>query len=651
MQEAAGSTGRELKGGRGRGWAVAAMALASGLIGVVLSRLVFPHLSINNDEAINRIQAEALARGHLFSPTLGLPDAFRPWLAAVSGDHYVFKYTPVVPAMIALSLLVVGGPELHLAVIASATVVMTYLLAREVLEDPTAALVAAALVAGSPLVLLHSGLLLSYLPNLLLLETFAWALFRGLSRGRSGLLALSGLAIGLAFFARAYDAVVFALPILIWVLLGRSSRRPNLRQATAFALPAVAVLGCFLAFNTAATGSPFHVTFSLLDSKDAIGFGERRLYPTAGTRQFGPLDGVEGVVRHGALLGIWVAGGAILAVLAAATVIRRRVRGPAAAVVAAGALCPVSYLVFWGPWTATVDWGGARYVGPFYFFPVLLPLALAGGRGLVDLFRRHRRAGLATSFAVVALTGLTLAAVLDANLAFSRQNRSLATLVSGRAPQQLVFATMPAPFLMHPSAVISNRWDVTGPIVYAVASGEADLDVVHRMPERTPYRLVYRDTFLDPDQTMRARLDELRLLRGENLVVQVAAGPSPLPGPERPRLAVSAFGVTCEYTLDGAPEQRVVIDAQGAQLEGRQAESTYPDATPDGLEISLLGPGGIPAERPAPATERLPLRRTGTAVELLAPAGPTWTVGGGPDPRPRLTTVAGDPRLLATAAP
>lgn len=236
---------------------VAALALSSALIAVALSQLVFPLLFINNDEPINRLFADAIAHGTLFPPTFGLPDAFRPWLAAIEGEHYVLKYAPVVPAMMALSVALTGGIVMYLAVLAGAFVAMTYVLAKELLGDRNEALVAAALVALSPLVLVQSALLLSYLPTLLLLEVFAWGLVRGLSTDNLRLLALGGLAAGLAFFARSYDAVIFGLPFGLWAIVGRFGRRPRMADIAAFSLPALGGVAAFLVFNRAATGDIF----------------------------------------------------------------------------------------------------------------------------------------------------------------------------------------------------------------------------------------------------------------------------------------------------------------------------------------------------------------------------------------------------------
>ena len=614
------------------------LAVASAAAAVVLSRSVFPFLSVDNDDAINRLQADAIANGHLFMPTLGLPDALRPWLAAVVDNHFVLKYTPVVPAMIAVSEVLTGGTSAYLALLAAAAVVMTYLLAVEVLGDRVEALVATVLVAASPLVLIHSALLLSYLPTFVLLETFAWSLIRGTATGRRALMAVSGLAWGTAFFARPYDAVVFGLPLVVWVGLRRSAGRRLLPLITSFGLAAAVPVAGLLAFNAAATGSALRLPFALLEPSDRLGFGIRKLYATDPLHDFGLIEGLRGMVSHAALFDLWAAGGLLLVVLAVVTVARRRVEGPGWALVAMGVLVPLSYIVFWGPWNATVLWRGTRFVGPFYFLPVLLPLALFGARGLVDVFRRQHLAGLAAGAVIVALTAVSLVGIVDDNLGFTRQNRALSRLVDRHGGDQLVFTTLPTPFLMHPSPVVANGWDASGPIVYAVALGDADVDAARRMPDRTPYRLRFDSDFREPDADVGGRLERLRLVAGSQVEIRVVARrPNPImvhrpTPPPRVGLAVSTAGVTRLYPLGDAPvyEERLLIDAAGVEVAGRTASSDRPAEGSAALQVGLVvwPPGEVAFDAEtssAAADQRLPMRRTGDTVEMLVPTGPVWT--------------------------
>jgi 4-amino-4-deoxy-L-arabinose transferase-like glycosyltransferase len=627
--------------------AVAVLALLSAAAAVVLSRTVFPHLSVDNDEAIYRLHADALAHGHLFVPAPELPDAFRPWLAAVSGDHYVLKYSFLVPALLAASQFLTGGFGLALGTVAAGTVVMTFLLAREVLGRDDEALVAATLVALSPLVLVQSALLLAYMPTLLLLLTFAWGVLRGLSTGRHRLLALAGLAWGLALAMRPYDAVLFAMPVVAWVALRRSAPRPSPRAVAAFAAPVTVGVACLLAWNAAATGHPFRLPFAVLEPDDTLGFGVRRLYPTDEGHQFGLRQGLNGVFRHGLLLFRWVAGGAVLLALAAVAVVRRSSRGAARCLAAVAVVLPLGYVFFWGPWNASVLWRGTRYVGPFYFLPVVVPVAVLGARALGDLSRWRRGAAAVAGVAIVTVTGATMAALVDDNRAFTRRNEAIVDLVdSPEGSPKLVFAAMPTPFLMHESPVIANRWDLSGPVVYALARGDVDLDVARLRPDRSYYRLDVMAAYQRPGERFSARLEGLALVAGARRVdLGLSARWTPSPGavepdavepdavePDAVEIVVAAGGRARSYRFEpasGPPElqERLVVTAEGAELAGRAPAAEWAETgAPAGLTVRLRRgpPGGAPVTL---AEEYLPLRSQDGTMEALVPDGRVWTAG------------------------
>ena len=608
--------------------AVAVLALLSAATAVVLSRTVFPHLSVDNDETIYRLHADALAHGHLFVPAPAVPEAFRPWLAAVSGDHYVLKYSVLVPALLAASQVLTGDSALALGAVAAGVVVMSFLLAREVLGRDGEALLAAGLVALSPLVLVQSALLLAYMPTLLLLLTFAWGVLRGLSTGRHRLLALGGLAWGLAFAMRPYDALLFAAPIVGWVALRRPVRRPSARAMAAFAAPVTVGLACFFAWNNAATGSPFRLPFAVLEPDDTLGFGIRRLYPTDTGYDFGIRQGLSGAVRHGLLLGYWLAGGVVLLVLAAVAVVRRSARGPAGSLAAVAVVLPLGYIFFWGPWNATVLWGGTRYVGPFYYLPLVVPVAVLGARAVGDLRRWRPGAAVLAGLAVVSVTAATMFVVVDENLAFTRHSRAIVELVAGaEGSPKLVFAATSTPFLMHESPVIANRWDLSGPVVYAVARGDGDLEVARLHPDRSYFHLDLVAAYREPDERFAARLERLKIVRAARVELDVIARWKPSPGPVE--LVVVASGRARAYPVDRAARPaevrgRLVVTPAGAELADRTPAAEWAEPG-TGLTVRIRrGSAGAAA---GAGEESLPLRSEGGVVEVLVPDGRVWTAG------------------------
>jgi hypothetical protein len=622
---------------------LAVLAAVSGGGAALLSRLVFPYLSIDNDEPLYRLQAQVIANGHLFPSAPAPKGSYVPWLAAVHDGHYVLKYTPLVPGWHALSYLLTGGFALGLAVLAALLVVVTYRLALELLGQPWVALLAAGLTALSPLVVVQSALLLPYLPTLLLLELFVWMLVRGVRRTSGWCLPLAGLAAAAAFTIRPYDTLLFVVPMLVWAAFGPLSQR-RLWAAGRLALGAVLPLAGLLAYNAAATGHPFRLPFNALESKDALGFGVRKLYPGDKRHDFGIVQGLAGVGDHLTLLAVWIAGGALLLVLGIVAGLRRRLSPPLLALAVSGAVFTIGYIGFWGAWNAADLWGGIRYVGPFYLMPVLLPVVLCGARGLADLLLATRRAAVATGgvavTAILAVAGVVLGFAISGNAHFTSQDRRLTALLD-RPGQSVVFVATDPPFLMHPSAVLSNkplkRFDRSSDPdrLFAVSRGSADLTVLDTHPDqRTPWLLRIHGALakhLHVGET--AQLYALRDLRGQQVVVPVTLT-API-GTAGLQLQVSTGKQKLTYELPTSGTT-VQLRVRSGQLEvaGLTPDRVEQLRTPvSGLQLALL-------QRPAPSAplrvldqQRLALSQDGDNVRLLVPGrlmgvvgkpGPTW---------------------------
>ncbi|WP_307874463.1 glycosyl transferase [Frankia nepalensis] len=559
---------------------VAVLAFVAAVVALLVKYLLFPHLSINNDEALYRLQAQTLAAGRLF-PVAGDPAAsYAPWLAVPTDGHYVLKYTPFVPALFALSLLVTGGFGAGLALVAAAAVVTTYRLGLALFADRRVAAVAATLFTTSPLVVLLDGMLLAYLPVLVLAQLAVLGLLRGLAAARGApserrgwrdrrgwALAGAGLAAGTAVAVRPFDVLVLLAPLACWaVWTARGGRGWLLGRVGLGLVPPAALL---LAFNAAATGSPLRLPFAYLESEDKMGFGVRRLYPTDRAHDFGFLDGLSAVGNHLFLLGGWACGGVVMLGCAVAAVARRRV-GAAGTALGVGALLFLAgYVAFWGAWNAAFLWGGIKYIGPFYLLPVLAVLVQLGARGLVDLAAwRPRLAGAAGAVAA-GLTCLVLAFAIPANVTLTRHDRDLDTIVDALPGEPLVFLSVDPEYLMHPTSLAANPPELDGRVRWAVTrGGAADLAVVADNPGRPAYLLrippAYNRT---PDAPAGTRLERLAEHTGDAVTLDVAVDPSP----ERAisaRLVVTGPTGDVSYPID--PDRpvtaRLVIDADGVTL-------------------------------------------------------------------------------------
>jgi len=605
---------------------VGLIAVLSALVAVGLAAGVFPHLSIDNDEAIYRLQAETLAQGHLFPAAPRPAGSFTPWLAAVVGDHYVLKYPPVVTALPAVSIRLTGSWLPALAVVAAAAVVATYHLGVAALGDRKAATVGTALFASSPLVLVQSALLLPYLPTLVLLELAALGLLRGYRAGRAGPMLAAGLAGGLALWSRPYDALLFFGPLLGWALWRAGSggaRACGLGWLAVGAAPAVAGM---LTYNRASTGSARRPPFALSEPRDAIGFGLRAMYPTDAGRLFTPLRGLSGMAEHVGLLALgWVAGGVLLFGLAVRAVTRRQVRGPVLALVAGAVALAVGYVGVWGTWNAAVLWGGVRYVGPFYLLPVLVPLALVGGRALPELVRRRRRLAVRVGVAGALLSSLVLAVALIADARYTRHDASVSRAVESLGGRPLVFFAGAAPYLQHPAAVVSNHPSRWGGPLFAVATGSGDFAVLAAHPDQPAYLLQLPGSWnLGWTARNSGRLEQLGLLSAPEVrLALTVAAPAPA-GPQR--LLISTQGRTLSYPVPvGGMSSVLRLQPGTVDVDGLGPAEASPAASPPGVvEVAVENAAGRRLD-----TQLVPVRSSGGAVDVLAPIREVGTVGEG----------------------
>jgi hypothetical protein len=612
------------------------LAAVSGGVAALISRLVFPYLSIDNDEPLYRLQAQVIAKGHLF-PAAPVPrGSYVPWLAAVHDGHYVLKYTPLVSAWHAVSYVLTGGFALGLAVLAALLVVVTYRLALELLDEPWLALLAAALTALSPIVVLQSALLLPYLPTLLLLEIFVWMLVRGTRRASGWSLPLAGLTAAAAFTVRPYDAALFVVPMLVWAAFGplRGRRRA---AAGGLLLGAVLPIAALLAYNAAATGHPFRLPFNALESEDALGFGRRKLYPSDAGHHFGVLQGLAGVGDHLKLLGIWIAGGVLLLVLGIIAGVRRRLSSPLLALAASGAVFAIGYIGFWGAWNADDLWGGIRYIGPFYLMPVLVPVVLCGARGLADLLTATRRVAVAAgglaAAGILAVTGVVLGFAISGNLHFTSLDRQLTALVD-RPGQSVIFVATDPPFLMHPSAVLSNP-PLSGSDpsshpdrLVAVSRGADDLAVLDTHRGRSAWLLrIHAPLAKHLHVGESAQLYALQEMRGAQVIVPTTLMAPP--GTADLQLQVSSGRRKLTYTLPSS--------GTSVQLRIRPGDIQIDGLTPDhvqqlrkpvsGLQLTLLQ-SPVPGGRLRVLDQQtLAFSEDANSVRLLVPADQVGTVG------------------------
>ncbi len=544
------------------------LALLAALVVFATATELFPYHSNNHDEGVYLQQASMLLDGQLFlRPPAELTDEFRPWFFVVDGSAMYPKYAPVPAAMFALGM-AVGVPRLVLAAIAAASTALVVALGTEAFDRRTG-VAAGILLLLSPMFLLTSSVFLPYAPTTFLNLLFALAYVRAVRRRDSrtslGYATAAGLAVALAFFARPFTALLFALPFVghacwtLWVAARADGGRlrPHLVRNGVVAMLGLAGVGVTLGYNAVVTGDALLFPYEAFAPLDGLGFGRRvildhelvwtpllSLRTTAALlRQFA-LDwtagGWLGTVAFLGGVGAWIT----RARAAPSPTFDRPHLSPGALrllVIGVFACVVVGNLFFWGSYNvqAGLDRSGdglMGLLGPFYHFDLLLPLSVFGAHGIVTGARRFRTlvtdrlAGRSARVAFLALLVLTVPIVGVAEQAAlsdpvetnadhtQKYTRAYEPLESHEFENALVFVPNPyGDWMNHPFQSLRNRPGFDGDVVYGLhQDAESDFELLDAYPTRTPYRYTYHGHWdPDPESRVTPKLERLGVREGE----------------------------------------------------------------------------------------------------------------------------------------
>ena len=545
--------------------AAALVAVAAGGVTFAVAATVFSHHSANHDEGVYLTQAALLLGGQLEFHAGPLADAVHPWFFIEDGGRLYPKYSPVPAAMFAVSMALFGEPRVTLAIIAAGNAALVYLLGSRTFGR-RAGLAAAVLFAASPMTIATSAAFLPYAPTTFLNLVFGVAYLRGVRDRSLAAAGVAGVAVGLAFFARPYTAVLFAAPFIchalwrVWRGVAAEGLRTlpgSVRRQGLTTLLGTLFVGVTLAYNVRMTGSPLTFPYQAFAPMDGPGFGERRILGHSVEYTLGlALESNRYAVQEIATR--WLAAGPLgtLAALVGGAVALRRWRASgdprsAEAVADGGASAgsadfrrtaalllvgvavsvAVGNLFFWGTHNALADLsdptdGLASLFGPFYHFDLLVPLSVFGGLGVAAGARvasaapgRLTRRGVSSAaarvaVAVVVASAVVLAGVAAADAASEPIERNAAIDAKHEAAYApfdettfehgLVF--LPTPYgewQNHPFQYLRNGPWLDGDVVYALDRDPTEnFAVLDAYPTRILYRYGYRGVWT-PDPAVR----------------------------------------------------------------------------------------------------------------------------------------------------
>ncbi|WP_425492909.1 ArnT family glycosyltransferase [Natrinema amylolyticum] len=613
-----------------------AVVCLAGLTVAILAIELFPHHSSNDDEGVYLLQAAMLLEGQLTLRAGELADAFRPWFFVQDGGRLYSKYSPVIPAMYAVSMALFGEPRVTLVAVAVGNAALVYALGSMVF-DRWVGVVAAAVFAAAPMTLLTSSVFLPYAPTTLLNLLFAVWYLRGVRRGRLRDAVAAGTAIGLAFFARPYTAVLFAAPFIChagrsvlhsvrdrWWKQGLRPLPGPVRRNAATAAVGLAFVGLTLAYNARVTGSPLTFPYAAFAPLDGPGFGHRELLDHS--LEYTPAVALE---ANGAALWYfatrWFTAGLLGTVAALgglAVALWRWLPVPGAdgaddwesdrtaGLLLAGLFVSVTLgnFAFWGNYNvhagmADPTTGLLSKFGPFYHFDLLVPLSIFAGFGVVAAVRRCRDAAVRRRIATVAspraARAVVLAVLLASLLVAGAANAALLSepvernavhterFESAYEPFEerdlenaLVF--LPAPYGQwqnHPFQALRNDGGLDGEVVYALeGSPERDFAVLDAYPNRSHYRYSYQGEWTaTPDDEIVAQIEPLSVRSGERLEGATTVGIADRI--DRVRVRLENDGEVADYTVaDPGSELSVGWALERDAANGSDAGANATDA-------------------------------------------------------------------------
>jgi 4-amino-4-deoxy-L-arabinose transferase-like glycosyltransferase len=263
-------------------------------ISALIHQTVFERMPHLEDEMAYIFQARIFARGDVVVDIPQPRRAFwQPFVVDYDETGARFgKYTPGWPALLAIGVNL-GQMWVINAFFAALTIALVYRLGREICS-PDAGLMAAALVAFSPMALLLNASFMGHTAALTCFTLFMWCYWRMERAGQRERLrsavqwgVVGGVALGLLVVNRPLTAVGVGAPFVLWSgfkvlravyhdLTGGGERRllPTFTPLLAIALFTVVISATIPLFNHTATGDPFKNLYTLIWPYDRVGFGE-----------------------------------------------------------------------------------------------------------------------------------------------------------------------------------------------------------------------------------------------------------------------------------------------------------------------------------------------------------------------------------------
>jgi hypothetical protein len=487
---------------------VLALAALAFVVALVVRQSLMPLGTGNADEGIYTYQATLLQQGEVTISAADHEPFFRPWLTGSRDGQLFFQYEPAWPTVLAVSDTIFGSFDVGVALCFAGLVIAIYALATEALRSRRSALTAAAFAVLTPMFVWQSAMHLSYLFTAML-ATFALAsAFRAARTDATPYWVTTGALLGVMLLTRPFDGVITAAAVgLIGLFVNRNgpitARVRSGLFVVAGALPFVALA---LLYNELTTGSWQSFPLTASDPMNRFGFGDRRMQIGADVIDYSSDVAFESLwdnLRGG--VG-WIFGGPIAVGLAVWAVSFREHRTERLVLGAFFIAFPLGYLFWWA--TSLAATGATNGMGPHYYVPAFVPLAILAADGCARLTQRYLMAAGLLIPAMLAITFYQLPDKIESTRALSDYFERVEAAAAQAPPDSIVFMRAPEPagFVIVQFPFLLNDPDLDDDVLYAVDLGPEDARLIAARSDRRVFLLHQQaendDDIFDPGWTL-----------------------------------------------------------------------------------------------------------------------------------------------------
>ena len=505
---------------------VIGLAIVSFVLSLVVAHHLFPFLSANNDEAVYLFQARVFRSGHLTLPAAPYNDYFRPWMSAEHDQKLVLVFQPVFPALLALSDLIFGSMRIALGLISAGSVLLVYALGRELRLTSRARVIACALFALSPFVVIQSALYLEYVFAVALemaVLTLLLAGLRSTAGARARRLGGAGLVYGLLIFTRPLEGLMLGVAMALYLLVRERTLRRALGSLVWPAVGALPIVVLMLVYNAHLTGSPLRFPLWAIGGDNSFGFGQRNVVAGSPLIDVTFLNALKALHQNVRSLPHWVFGSLFVIPLGVYGFWQRRHDTTTVLLVAIGVLFPLGYVFYWGNLLIV---NGRKQIGPHYYMAMLIPTVVFTAVALERLWQYRRAWAAVVVTALIIATVVELPDKIDRNQHFTdvyrAEQNTIDDTVAGNAAVVIVPITPDGGYLLHPRGWLTNSLALTDRVLYAADRGPANLELSTRFPDRKIYRLQAVESSRSP-LTFRPSVRELMTVKAPSFTRTLAA--------------------------------------------------------------------------------------------------------------------------------